>query len=101
MTAQHWRTLRLKLIQSGVANPMALPTAHILLDMTEAVILESMVSEDRDEDKRQREQFMSALYRVPAKPGEGKPDGWIEPPPGFEDDEANEAAFDAFLQAVR
>jgi hypothetical protein len=101
MTAQHWRTLRLKLIQSGVANPMALPTAHILLDMTEALILESMVSDDREDDRQQRERFMSALYRVAAKPEEGKPDGWIEPPPGFDDDDANEAAFDAFIQAAK
>lgn len=80
---------------------MALPTAHILLDMTEALILESMVSDDRDHDKRQREEFLSALYRVGAKPGDGKPDGWVEPPPGFDDDGANEAAFDALIGTVR
>jgi hypothetical protein len=101
MTAQHWRTLRLKLIQSGVSNPMALPTAHILLDMTEALILESMVSDDPKEDQRQRDRFISTLYKPEVVKREGLPDGWVEPPPGFDDDEANEAAFDAAAAMAR
>ena len=33
MTAHHWRTVRLKMALAGISDPMALPTAHMLLDL--------------------------------------------------------------------
>lgn len=81
---------------------MALPTAHILLDMTESLIIESMVSDDPKEDQRQRDKFLAQLYRSETKVrDDGKPDGWIEPPPGFDDDDENEAAFDTVMAMTR
>lgn len=98
MAAQHWRTVRLKLIQSGVGNPMGLPGMHVLLDLTESMIIESMVSDKPEDDQRQREQFMADLYRptLTTAEVEGKPAGWRPPPfdPDSLDDD-NEAAFDA------
>lgn len=103
MTAQHWRTIRRKLIESGVHDPMGLPTMHILLDTTEALILESMQGGDSaEEDKRQRQEFLSALYKpdVSTTSSEpGKPAGWREPPPGFDDDSV-EDSFNAFHKAT-
>lgn len=93
MTAQHWRTIRLKLIQSGIHDPMRLTSMHILLDTTEQLILDSMVSNKPEEDKRQRQDFLNILYRPVVKKGELPP-----PPPGFEDE--GEGSFDQFLAAV-
>lgn len=106
MTAQHWRTVRLKLALAGIDDPMRLPTMHMLLDMTENLIIESMVSDKPEDDKRQREQFMNDLYRpvVTTAEVEGKPKGWIPPPfdpDSDDDDDANEAAFDAIARAPR
>ena len=93
MTAHHWRTIRLKLVQSGVHDPMRLPTMHILLDTTEAAVLEAM-SGDRDSDMK-RTMFLDKLYSPLSDPA--APAG---PPPGFTDDDT-EAAFDAFASAAR
>lgn len=100
MTAHHWRTLRLKLIQNGVPNPMALPTAHVLLDLTEHVLLESMQSDKPEDDAARRTEFMDALYRPIVKKRSELPSGWREPPPGFEDDDANAAASDAAMAMI-
>lgn len=97
MAAQHWRTIRLKLIQSGVGNPMELPTAHMLLDLTESLILESMQSDKPEDDKRQRQEFIDALYRPAVAKLKDLPDGWRPPPPGFEDDDALEASNEAAM----
>lgn len=102
MTAQHWRTIRLKLIQSGVGDAMTLPNMHLLLDLSESMIIESMVSDDPKADERQRQGFIDMLYRpeVSEKVVAGKPKGWVPPPfdPDAEDDD-NEAAFDALARA--
>ena len=93
MTAHHWRTIRLKLVQSGVHDPMTLPTMHILLDTTEAAVLEGM-SGDRDSE-RKRTMFLDRLYSPLADPTAP-----AAPPPGFSDDDT-EDAFDAFASAAR
>lgn len=93
LTAHHWRTIRLKLVQSGVHNPMALPTMHILLDATEAAVLEAM-SGDRDSDMK-RTMFIDRLYSPLADPTTSS-----QQPRGFTDDDT-EDAFDAFAAAAR
>jgi hypothetical protein len=100
-TAHHWRVIRHKLLTSGIADPMRLPSMHPVLDATEAVVLEAMVDyEDPDEAKRKRQQFQDRLYRpAPAKVqlnGERyRPQ--VAPPPGFEPHEVN-ASFDVFVR---
>lgn len=93
MTAHHWRTIRLKLVQSGVHDPMRLPTMHILLDTTEAAVLEAM-SGDRDSDMK-RTMFIDRLYSPLADPTTSS-----QQPRGFTDDDT-EDAFDAFAAAAR
>lgn len=93
MTAHHWRTIRLKLVQSGVHDPMALPTMHILLDATEAAILEAMSTGADGEMKRTV--FIDRLYSPLSDPA-----GISEAPPGFAADDT-EDAFDAFAAAAR
>jgi hypothetical protein len=95
MTAHHWRTIRLKMVQSGVRDPMRLPTMHILLDATETAVLEAMSTGSDGEMKRTM--FLHKLYSPlsdPSAPAE------IAAPPGFDDDDT-EDAFDAFAAAAR
>ena len=93
MVGHHWRTIRTKLVQSGVHDPMSLKNMHILLDTIEAAVLEAM-SGDRDSETRRRV-FLDRLYSPLSDPH--APAG---PPPGFSDDDT-EAAFDAFAAAAR
>ncbi len=93
LTAHHWRTIRLKIVQSGIRNPMELPTMHILLDATEAAVLEAM-SGDRDSDMK-RTVFIDRLYSPLADPATAS-----QQPRGFTDDDT-EDAFDAFAAAAR
>lgn len=93
MTAHHWRTIRLKLVQSGVHDPMRLPTMHILLDTTEAAVLEAM-SGDRDSAMK-RTMFIDRLYSPLVDKATAS-----EQPRGFTDDDT-EDAFDAFAAAAR
>lgn len=101
MTAQYWRTIRLKVMQAGVGDPMKLPTMHVLLDLAESLIMESFQSDDPAEDKRDRQQFLDALYKPPVRKRSELPDGWRPPPPGFDDVDAMESTFDAFTSAAR
>ena len=101
MTAQHWRTIRLKLSQGGIDDPMAMRNMHVLLDVTESLILESMVSDKPDDDRAQRQSFIDSLYRPVAVKRADLPDGWRPPP--FDpdaDDDSNEAAFDAIAKSA-
>lgn len=102
MTAHHWRTIRLKLMKSGMTEPMGLPTAHMLLDLTEQLILESMQSDKPELDKARREKFVADLYREAPKSFKDLPDGWQPPPPGFDDDDdaASEASADIAMRMV-
>ena len=96
MTAFHWRTMRLKLVQSGVSNPMGLSTMHIVLDATEAAILESISMSGERDAEFQRSQFLDQLYSPANDVGLG--DGRAVPA-GFEPDEVD-SAFDAFAAAT-
>lgn len=95
MTAHHWRTIRLKLVQSGVHDPMSLRSMHMLLDATEGAILEAM-SGDRDSEMK-RTMFLDKLYSPLSDPSSATA---TERPRGFTDDDT-EDAFDAFAAAAR
>ncbi|MHC9292071.1 DUF7240 domain-containing protein [Mycobacterium sp. LTG2003] len=61
--ATHWRTIRARLINNGIGDPMGvLPSMHSLLDEAEAVWLEAVHTGDRDKDKLARDQLFDQLY---------------------------------------
>lgn len=91
LTAHHWRTLRLRLVKDGISDPMALPHMHLLLDATEAAVLEAM-----PHDSMERTLFLDRLYSPLGDPYAAK-DG---PPAGFSEEDM-EASFDAFAAAAR
>lgn len=97
MTAHHWRALRLKLVLAGIVNPMLLSTMHILLDSTEAAVLESM-SGEKDSEMR-RTMFLDRLYAPSPEVKTINGKRHVAKPKGFDDDEV-EASFDAFAQAA-
>lgn len=91
VTAHHWRTLRLRLVKDGISDPMSLPHMHLLLDATEAAVLESMPP-----DSMERTLFLDRLYSPLVDP-EASNSG---PPAGFSEEDM-EASFDAFAAAAR
>jgi hypothetical protein len=95
-TAHHWRFVRSKLLLSGVPDPMALRSMHVLLDATESLVMESLAA-GGENGGLTRAQFIDRLYS-PAR--NVKPGGAAPAPTGFEDDDT-EAAFDAFVAAAR
>ena len=93
MLGHHYRTVRQKLIQSGISDVMKLPNMHVLLDTIEAAVLEAM-SGERDSEL-QRKAFIDRLYSPLSDPG--APAG---PPRGFTAEDT-EDSFDAFAAAAR
>lgn len=61
-TAQHWRVIRAHLINHGIADPMELPSMHVLLDVTEQLEIESIQGSTPAETARKRSQFYDRLY---------------------------------------
>mgnify|MGYP001213544850 CR=1 FL=1 len=96
MTGHHWRTLRSKLLSAGVANPMTLPSMHVLLDFTESIISEALAS--GEDAKTELDTFNRKLYGP--TPEALRLNGPDYVPPGFSDEDV-EASFDAFARAAR
>lgn len=100
MTAFNWRTLRPHLLNSGVADPMALPSMHSLLDVMEQLIVESKVNSAKDsaDAKHAIAQFYDSLY----KPDRTLPDAGeykgVKAAPFTEEESA--AAFAAFMSGA-
>lgn len=90
MTAYHWRTIRQKLLMAGIAQPMTLPSMHVLLDSAEALAVESVTGGDNPAEE------LASLYRRLYGP---TPDGPDTVPAGFDPDEM-EDAFDAFARVA-
>lgn len=86
-TAYEWRRLRERWWSVGV-DPMGLPHMHLVLDMMERLMVESMVGEDGEE---RFAKFLDDMYSLPAPPravrtGKRKR-RMMTPPPGFSPDE--------------
>lgn len=82
-SAYMWRAVRLKLLTAGIADPMGLPSMHVVLDVTEKLIVESM-------DEEQLTGFFDRLYgppRAPVTVGKGRKRKKVPPPPGFSPEE--------------
>ena len=99
ITAHHWRAMRLRFYQAGITDPLGLPTMHALLDMSESVILESMVSTDQKKDERDRKNFIDKLYAPEPTTAALNGESYVATPAGFEDEDV-EAAFDAFTSSA-
>lgn len=101
MAAHNWRAVRSKLRAAGVADPMALPSMHHVLDVIEELGVEAAASEGKTEAaiRSKIASFYDKLYAPDPTAVTINGDGWQPVPSGFEDDEV-EASFDAFMSAV-
>lgn len=95
MTGHHWRTLRQKLLAGGIADPMTLPSMHVLLDHTEAVVTEAL--SHGEDAKAELDSFNRSLYGP--TPDALRLNGPDYVPAGFSDEDV-EASFDAFARAA-
>lgn len=103
MAGHHWRTIRTRLLNNGIPNPMALTSLHAMLDAVEDLVLQAVVSEAKtaEEAQTKRSRFLDSLYAPTtdeAKKLNG--DGYKPPPSGFEAPEEVENAFDAFARML-
>ena len=104
MAGHHWRAVRTRFLNDGIANPMELSSLHAMLDKVESVVLEAVVNgagTKKGEAKAAHDKFIRDLYTVP--PGLAKLNGHTETdevPEGFETPEAVEQGFDAFAKML-
>lgn len=98
VAGQHWRAVRALLLEKGVGDPMGLPSMHPILDVAEQAVLDSFHSDDAQQDRLQRDQFTSGLYK-PDQPVVVK-GRRVVVPDGF-DDEDTSASFDAWAASIR
>lgn len=87
-TAAQWREVRTKLLLAGVADPMGLPSMHQVLDVTEHMVVEVLVTVPDAETR------LASWRRTLYGPVAG------EIPAGFTPEEV-EDSFDAFARAVQ
>ena len=101
ITAYHWRSMRAKLAQTGIADALRTMTSmHALLDFTEQITLESLAKSGDGQNAAEKSQraiddFMFRLYAP--DPNERTEDGRVPVPAGF-DEGAMESNFDAFAK---
>lgn len=88
MAAHHWRPLRTKMLLAGITDPMLLPSMHILLDLTESALCESLSASGTDarDSKEKVAEFMDRLYEPEIDPML-KAKGYKATPSGFSDEE--------------
>lgn len=88
MAAHHWRPLRTKMLLAGIGDPMLLPSMHVLLDLTESALCESLSASERDprDAKQKVDDFMDRLYEPEIDPVL-KAKGYKATPSGFTDEE--------------
>lgn len=109
-TGHNWRNIRQKLANAGIESPLRLPSLHALLDITEDIVVESLLAsgEDRDgppsEGEKKLARFYDAIY-APDPPDEDEEDlrglEYRPVPTDFIDANAVEDDFDAFLRTAR
>lgn len=95
MTAYHYRTIAAKMVLAGIPDPMALPSLHALLNVTEHIMLEAC------EKPRDRDHQLHLLYRPdPADVRRINGKTQLAVPSGFSKEE-QASSFDAFAAAAR
>lgn len=92
--AESWRRIQPRINRYGILDPMLLPTMGALLNLTEDIILECMVTGDKTKDDAARDGFYNRLYAPILLDGET-----IGPPPGW--DEESDDSYDEFAAAFR
>lgn len=95
MCGHHWRTIRQKLLAAGIADPMALPSMHVLLDYTESMAVEALAS--GEDGRREVDSLYRRLYGPTPEALSLNGDDYV--PQGFSPEEM-EASFDAFSRAA-
>lgn len=99
MTAHHWRVIRTKLIQAGIADPMSLTSLHVVLDTTEAAILEGFAMSRAKDAEMKQSLFLDKLYSPTADQFGINDEDYDATPKGFASEDI-EASFDAFAAAA-
>jgi len=105
-TGHNWRTVRQKLANAGMTSPLLLPSLHAVLDVTEDIVTESLLAPESEgppsEGEKRLRRFYDAIY-APDPPEEEivAGSGHSPPPTSFENPDAVEDAFDAFLRQAR
>ena len=79
-TAYMWRSVRLTLLNAGIPDPMALSNMHLVLDVTEKLMVEAMSEE-------QLTRFFDRLYGPPPQPISVSRGRKLVPPLGFSEEE--------------
>lgn len=91
--------MRTKLLLAGIGDPMALPSMHALLELTENALCESMsATADPAEGKQKVSEFMDSLYAPPVEPEKAK--AGYRPPPSWWTDGDSDDAFDAAMRTA-
>jgi hypothetical protein len=107
-TGHNWRTIRAKLANAGIASPLELPNLHAVLDITEDIVVDALYSSGEEKDgppsegEKKVRRFYDSIY-VPDPPDEEDIDDleYRPVPTGFEDRNAVEDDFDAFLRTAK
>jgi hypothetical protein len=106
-TGHHWRNIRCRLADAGIPNPLALPSLHSILDITEDIVVDSLYRSGQKDDgppspgELKVRQFYDAIYAPEPKDDDddtATADRAV--PAGFENPEDVESDFDAFLRAT-
>lgn len=102
-TNHSWRAVRYKMTMAGIIDPMGLPSLHSVLDVTEQIVVESLLrsGEERDGPPSKGEMKVQSFYDQIYRPDID--DDGIEfldeepfVPAGFEDPDDMEDSFDSF-----
>lgn len=102
MAGHHWRSIRTRFLNDGIADPMALTSIHALLDKVESVVTEAVAHSAENKPgaaKAAVETFTRELYTVPPELAKLNGGTGLDPdeiPEGFETPAAVEKGFDAF-----
>ena len=105
-TGHNWRMVRHKLLLAGIDQPMALPSLHAVLDVTEEIIVEALAHTNSEregpptEGERAVKKFYDSIYR-PDPDDFGDFEDRPIVPSGFEDPDMIEDNFDAFIRVPR
>jgi hypothetical protein len=104
-TAHNWRDIRHRLAFGGIADPMKLPSLHVLLDITEEIVVDRLARSGVEREgppspgEMAVRKFYDAIYAPdPDDPLDVAESGGPRVPPGFDDPSEVEADFDAFLR---
>jgi hypothetical protein len=106
MAATTWRSLRARLADKGIADPMTqFPHLHALLDYAELVWLEALHTGKETEDRAARDQYFTLMYGPEPTPKHRRRGQDTRPQPaavpaGFQDKQQIEQQFDAVAAAL-